>query len=82
VRIGQSIDVKSRRVPKKANLLPGRITTIDPKVDPGKPENVAVARHASEQGPQSCCPACMRTALISTGQLQRYITLPQTRDYL
>jgi membrane fusion protein (multidrug efflux system) len=74
VRIGQSIDVK---VDAFANAtFTGRITTIDPKVDPGS-RNVAV-RATLPNRDRKLLPGMYATAMISTGQPQRYITLPQT----
>jgi membrane fusion protein (multidrug efflux system) len=74
VRVGQSIDVKVDAFPN--STFTGRITTIDPKVDPAT-RNVAVRATLPNQG-RRLLPGMYATAMISTGQQQRYITLPQT----
>ena len=74
VRVGQGIDVKVDAFPTQT--FTGRITTIDPKVDAGS-RNVAV-RATLPNRDRKLLPGMYATALISTGQPQRYITLPQT----
>jgi membrane fusion protein (multidrug efflux system) len=54
----------------------GKITTIDPKVDPAT-RNVAI--RATLPNPQrKLLPGMYATAQIATGAAARYITLPQT----
>jgi len=74
IRVGQSINVKVDAFPKET--FSGRITTIDPKVDPAT-RNVAVRATMPNQS-RRLLPGMYATALISTGRTQRYITLPQT----
>lgn len=74
IRIGQNIDVKVDAFPNAT--FSGRITTIDPKVDPSS-RNVAV-RATLPNKDRKLLPGMYATALIATGQPQRYITLPQT----
>ena len=74
VRIGQNIDIKVDAFPN--TTFTGRITTIDPKVDPAT-RNVAV-RATVPNRERKLLPGMYATALISTGQTERYITLPQT----
>jgi membrane fusion protein (multidrug efflux system) len=56
--------------------FPGRITTIDPKVDPAT-RNVSV-RATLPNRDHKLLPGMFATAEITTGQKQRFITLPQT----
>lgn len=74
VRVGQSLDVKVDAFPNQT--FTGRITTIDPKVDPAT-RNVAV-RATLPNKERKLLPGMYATALISTGKPQSYITLPQT----
>jgi membrane fusion protein (multidrug efflux system) len=74
IKVGQSITTKVDAYPNVG--FPGRISTIDPKVDPGT-RNVSV--RASLPNPdRKLLPGMFATAQITTGQMQRYITLPQT----
>ena len=74
IHIGQTIEVKVDAFPNTA--FAGRIATIDPKVDAAT-RNVAV-RATLPNKDRKLLPGMYATALISTGQQQRYITLPQT----
>ena len=62
--------------PIRQTKFTGKITTIDPKVDPAT-RNVAI--RATLPNPQrKLLPGMYATATIGTGTPQRYITLPQT----
>src|SRR5204863_7922458 len=74
IKVGQSVNVKVDAYPRTA--FAGKITTIDPKVDPAT-RNVAVRATLPNPG-RSLLPGMFATADITTGQTQRYITLPQT----
>jgi len=74
IKVGQTVDVKVDAYPGKA--FTGKITTIDPKVDPAT-RNVAV-RATLPNPDRKLLPGMYATAQIGTGAVQRYITLPQT----
>jgi membrane fusion protein (multidrug efflux system) len=74
IKVGQSVNVKVDAYPRTA--FAGKITTIDPKVDPAT-RNVAV-RATLPNRARNLLPGMFATAEITTGQTQRYITLPQT----
>jgi membrane fusion protein (multidrug efflux system) len=74
IKTGQTIAVKVDAYPGVG--FPGRITTIDPKVDPAT-RNVAV-RATLPNADRKLLPGMFATAEIITGQKERYITLPQT----
>ena len=74
IKVGQSVNVKVDAYPRAA--FTGKITTIDPKVDPAT-RNVAVRATLPNPG-RNLLPGMFATAEITTGQTQRYITLPQT----
>jgi membrane fusion protein (multidrug efflux system) len=74
IKTGQAITTKVDAYP--TNRFPGRITTIDPKVDPAT-RNVAV-RATLPNGDRKLLPGMYATAEITTGEKQRFITLPQT----
>ena len=74
IRVGQELSVTVDAYPD--TKFTGKITTIDPKVDPAT-RNVAV--RATLPNPQrKLLPGMYATAQITTGTPQRYITLPQT----
>jgi membrane fusion protein (multidrug efflux system) len=73
IKTGQAITTKVDAYPDIR--FPGRISTIDPKVDPAT-RNVAV-RATLPNGDRKLLPGMFATAEIVTGQKQRYITLPQ-----
>jgi membrane fusion protein (multidrug efflux system) len=74
IKVGQEVSVKVDTYPQ--NSFTGRITTIDPKVDPAT-RNVAV-RATLLNRDRKLLPGMFATADISTGTPQRYLTLPQT----
>jgi len=74
LRIGQNIAIKVDAFP--STNFTGRISTIDPKVDPAT-RNVAV-RATVPNRDRKLLPGMYATAQIATGQPQKYITLPQT----
>jgi membrane fusion protein (multidrug efflux system) len=74
IKVGQSINVKVDAYPQ--TVFTGKISTIDPKVDPAT-RNVAVRATLPNAG-RKLLPGMYATAEISTGTTQRYITLPQT----
>jgi membrane fusion protein (multidrug efflux system) len=74
IKVGQELAVSVDAYP--ATKFTGKITTIDPKVDPAT-RNVAI--RATLPNPQrKLLPGMYATATIGTGTPQRYITLPQT----
>lgn len=74
LRAGQPISVRVDAYPGVS--FDGKITTIDPKVDPAT-RNVTI--RATLPNPQrKLLPGMYATAQISTGQSARYITVPQT----
>ena len=73
IKIGQSVNVKVDAYPDQT--FAGKITTIDPKVDPAT-RNVAV-RATMPNPDRKLLPGMFANADISTGETQRYITLPQ-----
>jgi membrane fusion protein (multidrug efflux system) len=74
IKVGQAITVKVDTYP--AMIFSGKITTIDPKVDPAT-RNVAV-RATLPNPDRKLLPGMFANATIVTGTPQRYITLPQT----
>jgi membrane fusion protein, multidrug efflux system len=74
IKVGQSVNVKVDAYPQ--TVFTGKITTIDPKVDPAT-RNVAV-RTTLPNPKRNLLPGMYATATIATGTPQRYITLPQT----
>jgi membrane fusion protein (multidrug efflux system) len=73
IRVGQTIDVKIDAYPTVT--FKGRISTLDPKVDPAT-RNVAV-RATLPNKDRKLLPGMYATIQLSTGKPQRYITLPQ-----
>jgi membrane fusion protein, multidrug efflux system len=74
IKVGQELAVTVDAYP--GTKFTGKITTIDPKVDPAT-RNVAV--RATLPNPQrQLLPGMYATAQITTGTPQRYITIPQT----
>jgi len=73
IKIGQNVNVKVDAYPNQT--FTGKITTIDPKVDPAT-RNVAV-RATMPNPDRKLLPGMFANADISTGAMQRYITLPQ-----
>ncbi|HXJ01670.1 MAG TPA: efflux RND transporter periplasmic adaptor subunit [Micropepsaceae bacterium] len=73
IRTGQTITTKVDAYP--TINFPGRITTIDPKVDPAT-RNVSV-RATLPNRDHKLLPGMFATAEITTGVKQRFITLPQ-----
>src|SRR5690242_10445716 len=74
IKVGQELAVSVDAYP--TTKFTGKITTIDPKVDPAT-RNVAI--RATLPNPQrKLLPGMYATATIGTGTPQRYITLPQT----
>jgi membrane fusion protein, multidrug efflux system len=74
IKVGQELAVTVDAYPD--TKFTGKITTIDPKVDPAT-RNVVV--RATLPNPQrKLLPGMYATATIATGTPQRYITLPQT----
>lgn len=74
IKVGQTLTVKVDSYPER--MFIGKITTIDPKIDPAT-RNVAV-RATLPNADRKLLPGMFATAEISTGVAQRYITLPQT----
>jgi membrane fusion protein (multidrug efflux system) len=74
IKVGQTLAVKVDAYP--ARMFTGKISTIDPKIDPAT-RNVAV-RATLPNADRKLLPGMFATANISTGGAQRYITLPQT----
>ena len=74
IKVGQEVSVKVDTYPQAT--FTGRISTIDPKVDPAT-RNVAV-RATLPNRDRKLLPGMFATADITTGTPQRYITLPQT----
>ena len=74
IKVGQTLTVKVDAYPER--MFIGKITTIDPKIDPAT-RNVAV-RATLPNADRKLLPGMFATAEISTGVSQRYITLPQT----
>jgi membrane fusion protein (multidrug efflux system) len=74
IKTGLGITVKVDAYPGIS--FPGKISTIDPKVDPAT-RNVAV-RATLPNANRRLLPGMFATAEIVTGDKQRYITLPQT----
>ena len=74
LRVGQTVAIKVDAFPDRT--FTGRITTVDPKVDPAT-RNVAV-RATLPNRDRKLLPGMFATATISTGDSERYITLPQT----
>jgi membrane fusion protein, multidrug efflux system len=74
VRVGQSLNVRVDTYPDE--MFSGKITTIDPKVDPAT-RNVQV--RATMSNPQrKLLPGMYATAELVTGTKEPHITLPQT----
>ena len=74
IRKGQAITVSSDTYPGR--LFAGKITTIDPKVDP-ESRNVAVESIISNTG-RTLLPGMFISVEVKTGTARRYLTLPQT----
>ena len=74
IKIGQAITTKVDAYPNASFV--GKISTIDPKVDPAT-RNVAV-RATLRNPDHRLLPGMFATAEITTGAKERYITLPQT----
>lgn len=74
IKVGQDLTIKVDSYPGRT--FAGKITTIDPKIDPAT-RNVAV-RATVPNPDRKLLPGMFATATISTGEPQRYVTLPQT----
>jgi membrane fusion protein (multidrug efflux system) len=74
ISVGQTVAIKVDSYPGRN--FTGKITTIDPKIDPAT-RNVAV-RATLPNADRKLLPGMFATATIATGTPQRYITLPQT----
>jgi len=74
VKVGMPVGVRVDTYPQ--DTFAGRITTIDPKVDPST-RNVAV-RATLPNRDRRLLPGMFATVEIQTGTPMRYITLPQT----
>ncbi len=74
IKVGQAVNVKVDSYP--GTPFAGKITTIDPKVDPAT-RNVAV-RATLPNAQRKLLPGMFANVEIMTGTPQRYITLPQT----
>jgi membrane fusion protein, multidrug efflux system len=74
LRVGQTITIAVDAFP--AQNFTGRITTIDPKIDPTT-RNVAV-RATVPNRERKLLPGMFATATLTTGTPERHITLPQT----
>jgi membrane fusion protein (multidrug efflux system) len=74
IKVGQALAVKVDAYPNVN--FPGKISTIDPKVDSAT-RNVAV-RATLPNAEHKLLPGMYATAQIVTGEKQRYITLPQS----
>ncbi|HSW70370.1 MAG TPA: efflux RND transporter periplasmic adaptor subunit [Gammaproteobacteria bacterium] len=73
IQVGQAVTITSDTYPGKT--FEGRITTINPAVDVST-RNVEV--EATIDNPQyDLAPGMFTTVTIDTGELQRYLTLPQ-----
>jgi membrane fusion protein (multidrug efflux system) len=74
IKVGQNVGVSVDTYPQMA--FGGKISTIDPKVDPAT-RNIAV-RATLPNPDRKLLPGMFANAVIVTGTPQRYITLPQT----
>ena len=74
VRVGLNVTLKVDAYPE--TMFTGRISTIDPKVDPAT-RNVAV-RASLPNASRRLLPGMFATVVITTGTSMRQITLPQT----
>lgn len=74
VAVGQTVTLRSDTYPDET--FSGKITTIDPKVDPAT-RNVQVEATLTN-AKQLLLPGMFATVLIDTGKTERYLTLPQT----
>jgi membrane fusion protein (multidrug efflux system) len=74
LHVGQTLAVKIDAYPDTE--FAGRITTIDPKVDPGT-RNVAIRAELANAAGQ-LLPGMYATAVIETGAPQNFLTVPQT----
>jgi membrane fusion protein (multidrug efflux system) len=74
IMVGQPITLKVDTYPDLS--FTGKLTTIDPKVDTAT-RNVAVRATIPNAG-RKLLPGMYATANITSGQMERYITLPQT----
>jgi len=74
IKVGQPIALKVDTYPDLT--FTGKLTTIDPKVDPAT-RNVAV-RATVPNPDHRLLPGMYATANVESGQTERYITLPQT----
>jgi membrane fusion protein (multidrug efflux system) len=74
IKVGQTLNLKVDTYPDMT--FAGKITTIDPKIDPAT-RNVAV--RATLLNPErKLLPGMFATVVIATGTAERRITLPQT----
>ena len=74
IKVGQPITLKVDTYPDMS--FTGKLTTIDPKVDTAT-RNVAV-RATIPNADRKLLPGMYATANITSGEMERYITLPQT----
>lgn len=74
IRVGQPVTVKVDTYPDRT--FPGKISAIDPKVDPGS-RNIQV-RATLGNPDHKLLPGMYATVAVAAGKPQRYITLPQT----
>ena len=74
IKVGLPLTIKVDTYPDAT--FTGKITTIDPKVDPAT-RNVAV-RATLPNPERKLLPGMFAQATLTTGEPQRYITLPQT----
>lgn len=74
IAVGQAISITSDAHPQQP--FPGRITAIDPRIDPAT-RNLMIA--ASVPNPQrALVPGMFVDVRIDTGEAQRHVTVPQT----
>jgi membrane fusion protein (multidrug efflux system) len=74
IRIGQPVNARIDTYP--GQIFPGEISAIEPKVESAS-RNVRI-RATLENADRKLLPGMYATVDIATGQLQRYVTLPQT----
>jgi membrane fusion protein (multidrug efflux system) len=74
IKVGQPITLKVDTYPDMS--FTGKLSTIDPKVDTAT-RNVAV-RATIPNADRKLLPGMYATASITSGEMERYITLPQT----
>jgi membrane fusion protein (multidrug efflux system) len=74
IKVGQSIAAKNDAYPDK--LFSGKIAAINPKVDPAT-RNVQVRAELANPN-HALLPGMYATVKVEVGEVQHYITLPQT----